>query len=263
MDFNRQDPSAVRAACRGGQWASPTAGLAPGFAQANLVILPAADAFDFLRFCQRNPKPCPVLEVLDVGDPEPRLSAPGADVGTDLPRYRVYRAGELAEERTEVASLWRKDLVAFLIGCSFTFETPLLTAGVPVRHIECGCNVPMYRTHVACTRAGRFHGPLVVSMRPVPAPLVATAVSVTAQMPSMHGAPVHVGAPELLGISDLGRPDWGEPVPIHPGEVPVFWACGVTPQAVALAAGVELMITHAPGHMFITDWTDQQVLSRQ
>lgn len=254
-------PKQVWSACRSGQWDRPTAGLAPGFAQANLVILPGEDAFDFLRFAQRNPKPVPILEVLDMGDPEPKLTAPGADLLTDLPRYRVYRDGQLTEERTEIRDLWRSDLVAFLIGCSFTFEKPMLDAGLPIRHIECGCNVPMYRTNVACTPAGRFSGPLVVSMRPVPGHLVPKAVTVTARYPAVHGAPVHIGSPEALGIADLSRPDYGDPVPFNPGEVPVFWACGVTPQAVAVNSRVPFMITHAPGHMFVTALTDEQVVS--
>lgn len=246
-------PAEVREACRHGRWRGPTAGLAPGHVQANLVVVPLADAFDFMRFCQRNPQACPLIEVLDPGDPEPRLSAPGADVRTDLPRYRVYRGGTLAAEADDIRGLWREDLVAFLIGCSFTFDEALRAAGIPVRHVELGVNVPMYRTRLPCAPAGRFRGPLVVSMRPIPAGLVARAVEVTARLPHAHGAPVHVGAPEALGIADLDRPDWGDPVPVYPGEVPVFWACGVTPQAVALHCGVELMITHAPGHMFVTD----------
>jgi uncharacterized protein YcsI (UPF0317 family) len=252
-------PREVWNACRTGGWDRPTPGLAPGFAQANLVMLPVEEAFDFLRFAQRNPKPCPVLEVLDAGDPEPRLTAPGADLRTDLPRYRVYRDGVMTEERTEISDLWRGDLVSFLIGCSFTFEQPMLDAGLPIRHIECGCNVPMYRTNRACVPAGRFSGPLVVSMRPIPAAQVALAVTVTARFPGVHGAPVHIGAPEALGISDLGSPDWGDPVPVKPGEVPVFWACGVTPQAVAINSRPRFMITHAPGHMFVTAMTDDQV----
>jgi uncharacterized protein YcsI (UPF0317 family) len=174
-----QTPHEVWSACRTGQWTQPTPGLAPGYAQANLVILPQADAFDFLRFAQRNPKPCPILEVLEPGDPEPKLTAPGADLRTDLPRYRIYREGVLTEERTEIQGLWRDDLVAFLIGCSFTFEQPLLDGGIPVRHIECGCNVPMYRTNRDCIPAGCFAGPVVVSMRPIPAHLVARAVTIT------------------------------------------------------------------------------------
>lgn len=251
---------AARAAIRAGQWTGPTAGLAPGFTQANLVVLPQSAAFDFLRFCIRNPKPCPVLDVTDPGSPHPDAAwAAAADLRTDVPRYRVYREGRLIEEPSDLLHWWRDDLVAFLLGCSFTFERALLAAGVPVRHLECGCNVPMYRTNRPCRPAGRFQGPLVVSMRPIPADLVPRAVQVTARYPAVHGAPVHIGDPAALGISDLARPDYGDPVPVNPNEVPVFWACGVTPQAVALTSQVPLMITHAPGHMFITDRLDEEL----
>jgi uncharacterized protein YcsI (UPF0317 family) len=245
--------AAARLAARTGAHRGPTAGLAPGHTQANLVVLPEADAFDFLRFCLRNPKPCPVLEVTEPGSPEPAETAPGADLRTDLPRYRVYRDGELADEPDEVGALWRDDLVAFLIGCSFTFERALLAEGLPVRHVEQGVNVPMYRTCRACRPAGRFDGPLVVSMRPMTPEQAIRATQITSRYPSVHGAPVHVGAPEQLGIADLAQPDYGDPVELRDGEVPVFWACGVTPQAVAVASRPELMITHAPGHMFVTD----------
>lgn len=252
---------ALRAQIRAGAWTGPTAGQAPGMAQANLVVLPAEAAAEFAAFCAANPKPCPVLEVTAPGDPVPHALAPDADLRTDLPAYRVYRDGQLVEERRTITDLWRDDLVAFLIGCSFTFEQGLLDAGVPVRHIELGRNVPMYRTTQPCAPAGRFSGPLVVSMRPIPAALVDTATAVTAQYPRMHGAPVQVGDPAALGIRDLQAPDYGDPVPIAPGEVPVFWACGVTPQAVALASHVPFMITHAPGHMFVTDRADAEILA--
>jgi len=245
-------PAALRQACRQGAWRRPTAGVCDGFVQANLMVVPAEAAFDFLLFCQRNPKPCPVIEVVEAGRVEPAC-APGADLRTDLPGYRVYRDGRLAEERSEVSGLWRPDLVSFLIGCSFSFEEALAQAGVPLRHVEACSNVPMYRTGVATAPAGRFRGPLVVSMRPVPAALVPLAVQVTGRFERVHGAPVHVGEPAALGIADLGRPDWGDPVEIRQGEVPVFWACGVTPQAAALASQLPFCITHAPGHMFVTD----------
>ncbi|HEU4381956.1 MAG TPA: putative hydro-lyase [Anaeromyxobacteraceae bacterium] len=248
-------PAEVRAACRSGSLDRPTAGLARGFVQANLVAVPAEAAFDFLLFCQRNPKPCPVIEVVEAGRVEPRC-APGADLRTDLPRYLVYRGGRLDEERTEVRSLWREDLVSFLLGCSFSFEEALQDAGVPLRHLTTGSNVSMYRTGLATEPAGRFRGPLVVSMRPIPAALVARAVQVTARFERVHGAPVHVGEPSALGIADLARPDYGDPVEIRPGEVPVFWACGVTPQAAAVASRLPFCITHAPGHMFATDLTN-------
>ncbi|HET9015332.1 MAG TPA: putative hydro-lyase [Thermomicrobiaceae bacterium] len=246
-------PAEVRQLARRGDLTTPTAGLAPGFAQANLVILPRDLAYDFLLFCQRNPKPCPLLEVTDVGSPEPRRLAPGADLRTDLPRYRIYHQGDLVGEPTEIVDLWDDRLVGFLLGCSFTFEAPMVDAGIPIRHLTGGRNVPMYRTHRACVPAGVFDGPLVVSMRAVPATQVAEAVTISARFPGVHGAPVHVGDPAGLGITDLSRPDWGDPPIVEPGDVPVFWACGVTPQAVAMSTRPELMITHAPGHMFVTD----------
>jgi len=243
----------LRESIRCGEWAEPTAGLAPGHTQANLVVLPESHAYEFLLFCTRNPKPCPVLEVCDAGDPVPRDLAPGADLRTDVPRYRVYRDRHLGEEVTDVRALWSDDLVAFLIGCSFTFERALLQSGVPVRHVEEGRNVPMYRTSVPCRPAGRFSGPLVVSMRPMAPAEAIRATQITSRFARVHGAPVHVGDPEAIGVSDLDEPDYGDPVTVKPGEVPVFWACGVTPQAVAVASGPPLMITHAPGHMFVTD----------
>lgn len=249
----RTTPAAVRALARGGGLDRHTAGLAPGYAQANLAILPRDLAYDFLLFCQRNPKPCPLLDVTDPGSPEPLLVAPGADLRTDLPRYRVYRRGMLVDEPTSIVDLWRDDLVSFLLGCSYTFEAPMVEAGIPVRHLSCGRNVPMYRTNRACVPSGQFAGPLVVSFRAVPADQVARAVQVTSRFPAVHGAPVHIGDPQGLGIADLATPDWGDPPVIEPGDVPVFWACGVTPQAVAMTVKPELMITHSPGHMFVTD----------
>ena len=235
---------------------APSSGVAPGFAQANLVVLPREWAFDMLLFAQRNPRPVPLLDVTDPGSWRTPL-APGADLRTDLPRYRVWRDGELVDEPTDVVDLWDDDLVAFLIGCSFTFEAALLDAGVPVRNIEQGRNVSMYRTNVDCRPAGRLSGPLVVSMRPVPGALVVTAVQVTGRMPEVHGAPVHVGPPASLGIRDLTAPDFGDPVQPAEGDVPVFWACGVTPQAALVASRPPFAITHAPGHMFVTDVADE------
>lgn len=252
-------PREVRKQIREGKWRKPTAGLAPGYVQANLVVLPRDVAYDFLLFAQRNPKPCPIIEVTDVGSPEPRLSAPEADLRTDVPGYRIYRQGELAREATNLLDVWTQDLVAFLLGCSFTFETALLQAGVPVRHIEEGKNVPMFITAMPCHPAGMFHGPLVVTMRPIPAPLVSRAVQISGRYPGVHGSPVHIGDPSVIGIRDLGRPDFGDPVSIHPGETPVFWACGVTPQAVAMQVKPPLMLTHAPGYMFITDLLNEEM----
>jgi uncharacterized protein YcsI (UPF0317 family) len=246
-------PGEARARFREGL-VTPTAGWSAGYAQANLLALPRTLAFDFLLFAQRNPKPCPLLDVLDAGE----VSGPilDGDVRTDLPAYRVFVDGELVAETPDARPWWREDLVSFLIGCSFTFEAALQDAGVPVRHLEQGGNVPMYRTTRRCRPAGSLAGPLVVSMRPVPADLVADAVRVTSRYPAVHGAPVHVGDPAALGIGDLATPDFGDPVEVRPGEVPVFWACGVTPQAVVAESRPPLAITHAPGHMLVTDRRD-------
>jgi len=252
-------PQAVREAARAGTLTGQTSGLAPGYAQANLVVLPRELAPDFLLFCQRNPKPCPLLDVTEPGDPVPRRAAPQADLRTDLPAYRVWKDGQLIAEPGHLMSLWRDDFVAFVIGCSFTFEGALLRAGVPVRHIHRGCNVPMYRTNIACEPAGVFHGPLVVSMRPMRPADAIRAIQITSRYPAVHGAPVHLGFPENLGITDLSRPDFGDPVPIEPGEIPVFWACGVTPQSVVMAARPPLVITHSPGCMLLTDLRDEEL----
>jgi uncharacterized protein YcsI (UPF0317 family) len=243
----------VRRACREGAWSGPTCGLAPGYSQANLVILPRDWAFDFLLFCQRNPQPCPLIEVTEPGSWTPQRSAPGADLRSDLPRYRVWRDGALVDEPADIHRYWQADFVSFLIGCSFTFETALLKAGLPVRHLELQRNVPMYRTNRPCVPAGRFSGPLVVSMRPYRPADAIRAVQVSAAFPGSHGPPVHLGFPEQLGIADLDHPDYGEAVPVQADELPVFWACGVTPQAALAAAQPPIAITHSPGCMFLTD----------
>jgi uncharacterized protein YcsI (UPF0317 family) len=243
----------VRRAARNGLLTSPTPGLAPDFVQANLVIVPKDLAFDFLLFCQRNPKPCPLLDVTEPGDPTPRNLAPEADLRTDLPGYRIYRQGELVDEVTDVTPYWQSDLVSFLIGCSFTFENALLVAGLPIRHIQQGRNVPMYRTNIDCQPAGRFHGPMVVSMRPMTPAQAIQATNICARFPQSHGSPIHFGDPTAIGIHNLAHPDYGEAVDIFPGEIPVFWACGVTPQAVAVASRLPFLITHKPGHMFVSD----------
>ena len=246
-------PAEVRAQIRGGEWRDVTGSLAPGYVQTNLVILPKDLAFDFLLFCQRNRRPCPLLEVLEPGCVEPTELAPGADLRTDLPKYRVFRDGDLIGEEDDIRSLWRDDLVSFLLGCSFTFDTPLREAGIPTRHLEQGKGFSVYVTDIPTDPAGAFSGPLVVSMRPVHRDQLVRAVQVTSRFPSVHGAPVHIGDPSAVGIKDIGRPDYGEPIEFRNGEVPVFWACGVTPQEVALKSKPPLMITHSPGHMFITD----------
>ncbi|MCK6258249.1 putative hydro-lyase [Fictibacillus sp. KIGAM418] len=258
MAHSHIKPEEAREMIRSNRWNKPTSGVANGYTQANLVILPKELAFEFLLFCQRNPKPCPVLDVTEPGSPIPELAAPSADLRTDLPGYRIYREGKLAEEVREITSYWKNDMVAFLLGCSFSFEKALLQNNITVRHIEEKCNVPMYKTNIDCVKAGRFEGPMVVSMRPIPEKDVVRAVQVTSRFPSVHGAPVHIGHPEAIGIGNLDSPDFGDRVTIKEGEVPVFWACGVTPQAVAMNVKPELVITHSPGHMFITDWTDEK-----
>ncbi|MFO0826042.1 MAG: putative hydro-lyase [Gemmataceae bacterium] len=224
--------------------------------QANLVMLPRDWAFDFLLFCQRNPKPCPLLDVTEPGDPEPKNIAPGSDLRTDLPGYRVWKNGELIEEPAEITKYWRDDLVSFVIGCSFTFENALLAAGVPVRHIDQNVNVPMYRTNIPCKPAGRFSGPLVVSMRPLTPAQAVKATQICSRFPRAHGAPVHLGDPAAIGIRDVSKPDFGDPVEIRAGELPVYWACGVTPQASLMQAKPPFAITHKPGQMFVTDVRD-------
>lgn len=257
LDVAALTPAEARLRFRDGM-VTPTAGWSRGFAQANLLALPRDLAYDFLLFTQRNPKPCPVLDVLDAGE----VSGPilDGDVRTDIPAYRVYVDGELVEETPDAREWWREDLVSFLVGCSFTFEAALMEEGVPVRHVEQGVNVPMYRTSRRCRPAGSMSGPLVVSMRPVPAAQVADAVRITSRYPAVHGAPVHVGDPAALGIDDLGTPDFGDAVEVREGEVPVFWACGVTPQAAVMESRPPLAISHAPGHMLVTDARDSSYL---
>jgi uncharacterized protein YcsI (UPF0317 family) len=254
-----KNPKQLRKLIRAGQLVTPTCGLAPGYTQANLVILPRELAFDFLLFCQRNPKPCPVLEVLEPGISEPAFTAPGADIRIDVPLYRIYRDGVLLSEEEDIMNYWGDRLVSFLIGCSFTFETALTRAGIPLRHLKEGKNVSMFVTNVPTSPAGMFSGPLVVTMRPIPGESVIRAIQITSRFPGVHGAPVHIGEPVKIGIKDLTRPDYGDPVDVKENEVPVFWACGVTPQAVALKSRLPLMITHSPGYMFITDLLDEDL----
>ncbi len=254
-----KDPGEVRALIRRGELMRPTAGLAPDYGQANLVVLPEEMAFDFLLFCQRNPRACPILEVLEPGRHEPTVAARAADLRVDLPLYRIYRHGELQAEETDVTRYWHEGLVAFLLGCSFTFESALIRAGIPLRHIEEGKNVAMYVTSIEARPAGVFSGPVVVSMRPIPESKVVRTIQVTSRFPAAHGAPLHIGGPRKIGISDIEHPDYGEYVEIMNDEVPVFWACGVTPQAVAVKSRPPLMITHSPGHMFVTDIPNEEL----
>jgi uncharacterized protein YcsI (UPF0317 family) len=249
----------LRSDIRSGRFTAQTSGKAGGYVQANLVVVPKSASFDFLLFCQRNQKPCPLLEVVEAGSVEAKRLAPGSDLRKDVPRYRVFRDGKMTEEREDVTDLWRDDFVSFLLGCSFSFEKPLLDVGLEVRNITVGCNVPMYRTNIPTRSAGVFQGPLVVSMRPFTPEKAITAALVTGGFPEVHGAPVHQGDPGAIGIADIAKPTYGDAVPIREGEIPVFWACGVTPQEALLRAKLPLAITHAPGHMFVSDIREEDL----
>ena len=259
IDFSQATPTELRSMIRKNEWIKPTAGMANGYAQANLAILKKEHAFDFLLFCQRNPKSCPLLDVTEIGSPVPKFAAEAGDIRSDIPKYRIYKYGELVEEVTDISDYWEDDMVGFLIGCSFTFEHALLNNDIPIRHIEEECNVPMYKTNIPCIDAGIFHGNMVASMRPIPQKDVVRAAQVTSRFPAVHGGPIHIGNPEAIGISSITQPDFGDAVTIREGEVPVFWACGVTPQSIAMETKPAIMITHAPGHMFITDIRDEKL----
>ena len=250
---------AVRLACRSRALNRSTAGVAPGYVQGNLAILPQELAADFLRFCQQNPKPCPIIGVSEVGDP--RIPALGLDldIRTDVPGYRVWKNGDLVDETADVSAWWRDDLVSFVLGCSFSFEQALIEDGLPMRHMASGTTVPMYRTNIGCMPAGSFWGPMVVSMRPLTPAHAIRAVEITSRFPAVHGAPIHIGLPELIGIEDLAKPDYGDCVEVRSDELPVFWACGVTPQAVIAAAKPSFAITHTPGRMLVTDLQNSQL----
>jgi uncharacterized protein YcsI (UPF0317 family) len=254
----KENPSGLRNLIRKGEWRGPTSGLAPGYVQANLVMLPREQAFHFLLFCVRNPKPCPVLDVLEPGQVEPGIG-PGADLRTDLPKYRVYEHGIFKAEVEEVTSLFHEEMVSFLLGCSFSFEAAMMAAGLPIRNVEEGKNVSMYVTNLPCAPAGPFSCPLVVSMRPLTPEQAVRAVQVTTRFHLTHGAPVHMASPEAIGIKDLNMPEFGDAVTLRPGEIPVFWACGVTSTLAAISASLPLVITHAPGHMFVSDLRDEHL----
>lgn len=260
MDYANISASEARQLIRAGQWKRPTTGLALGHVQANLVILPQSWAEEFALFCRLNQQAAPLLDVTAPGNPHPMKVAPDADIRTDVPHYRVYHEGQLVEEEPEdIQSLWQQDFVAFLLGCSFSAERALIEQGIRLRHLEQGKNVAMYRTSIPCTATPRFHGPLVVSMRPMLETHLDRVVEITSHYPLAHGAPVHIGDPTALGISDLTHPDWGDAVSIEDDEVPVFWACGVTPQTIIMEVKPEIAIAHSPGHMFITDWPDTAI----
>jgi uncharacterized protein YcsI (UPF0317 family) len=256
-DAHRQlrelDPAATRAAIRAGRYAAHTAGLGAGYLQTNVAILPSAYALDFMRYCQRNPKPCPLVGVSETGDPMMRTLGADIDIRTDLPAYNIYRDGRLAGSATDITDLWTDDMVAFAIGCSFTFEDTLVKAGIPLWHIENDTTVPMFRSSIDTVPAGPFSGKMVVSMRYIDRDRVEEVAAISRRFPLAHGGPVHVGDPAAIGIADPARPDWGEPAPAAEGQVPMFWACGVTPQVAIEAARAPICITHKPGHMLITD----------
>lgn len=249
----RATPAEARRIIRSGAFQAPTSGLCPGYAQANLIVLPKEQAYDFLLFAQRNPKPCPLLEVTEVGAREATICATDCDIATDFPKYRIYRHGELVEETADVAAYWRDDFVSFVIGCSFSFESELVEAGIEMRHNTIGRNVSMYLTDIDCMPAGSMGGKMVMSMRPIPHDQVVKAVQISGAIPKVHGAPMHIGDPAAIGVRDIAHPEFGDPVDIREGEVPVFWACGVTPQSIVMNSKPEFAITHAPGCMLITD----------
>ena len=253
------EPAALRAAIRAGTFDAHTSGQCPGYAQANLAVLPNDYAPEFLRFCQLNPKPCPILGVSDSGDPRIPALGPDVDISTDLCGYVVFKNGEMADEVANLKAVWRDDMVAFAIGCSFSFEEALVEAGIRLRHFEQGCNVAMYRTNIPTQGAGRFGGPTVVSMRPMKPSDAIRAIQITSRFPNVHGAPIHFGDPAAIGIADIDRPDFGDAVEIRAGEVPVFWACGVTPQSAIRAAKPPLSFTHKPGCMLVTDLRNSQL----
>lgn len=256
-DLKDLTPKEARDLIRENKLNIPTSGISKGHIQGNLAILPKELALDFLIFAQRNPKSCPILDVTNIGDPEAKLVAKGSDLRFDIPKYRIYKKGVLVDEVDNIEEYWNEDMVAFVIGCSFSFESAMLDAGLPVRHIEENHNVPMYLTNIETIPSGIFHGNTVVSMRPIPYNQVVKATTVTARFPSVHGAPLHIGNPEFIGINDINKPDFGDASTIKDGEIPVFWACGVTPQSIAMTSKPDIMITHSPGYMFICDPVDE------
>lgn len=251
--YKDKNPAEVRKLIRQGKITVQTSGMCDGYAQANLCILPKKYAYDFLLFCQRNQQSCPLLEVSDEGSRFLKSSASNCDIAKDVPKYRIWKNGQLAGEYTDVSEFWRDDLVTFVIGCSFSFEAPLIAAGIDVRNVSENHNVPMYLTNIDTKPAGIFSGKMVVSMRPIPYNQIVKATTITARVPKVHGAPIHIGSPEVIGIKDITKPDFGEPSTIKAGEVPLFWCCGVTPQSVVMNSKPDFCITHAPGHMLITD----------
>lgn len=257
--FYNMKPIEVRKLVREEKITGPTTGMCEGYVQANLVILPKKFASDFKVFALNNPKPCPVLEITEEGSPYTKVISKDANITTDIPKYRIYKNGQLVEESLNIKDYWQDDFISFLLGCSFTFESALINAGIEIRHITLGRNVPMYKTSIMCKESGVFKSPMVVSMRPISKEKVEQVVKITERYPNVHGAPIHIGNPNEIGIKDIHNPDYGDSVEIKKGEIPVFWACGVTPQAAAEQAKPDIMITHAPGHMFIADIKNEEL----
>jgi uncharacterized protein YcsI (UPF0317 family) len=252
-------PAEIRRAIRAGKHRRNTAGIAPGYVQGNVCILPQEYADDFREFCERNPKPCPLLAVSEPGEPRLPTLGEDLDIRTDVPAYRIFRDGKQERDVSSLRELWRDDLVTFVLGCSFSFEEALMQAGLSLRYVEQGRNVPMFRTSVDTVPAGRFRGKLVVSMRPFKPADAIRAIEITSRYPRVHGSPVHIGLPEAIGIENLAEPWAGDPTEVRADELPVFWACGITPQSVVLDARPSLCITHSPGHMLITDLTNDSL----
>lgn len=250
--LNEKSPVEMREAIRKGEFSEDTSNLTPGRVQANLVIVKQEIAFDFLAFCNANPIPCPVIEVTRPGDPVPKISAPGSDIRTDVGSYRVFKYGKLIDECHDIKKYWDYTMVAFLIGCSFSFDWILRNEKIPLRHIEENCTVPTYITNIKLNKVGIFKGTMVTTMRPFNSENAIKAIKITSRYPKVHGAPIHIGFPEQIGVN-LNKPDFGSKVNIKNGEIPLFWGCGVTPQVVAIQSGVDFMITHSPAHMFLTD----------
>ncbi|MEM9062426.1 MAG: putative hydro-lyase [Pseudomonadota bacterium] len=261
-DAMRAQPiSEIRREIRASRYRGQTAGFAPGNLQANLAILGDGFADEFHEFCRINAQPCPLVGVSGRGDPRmPMLG--DIDIRTDIPSYNIYRHGTLEGSVPDISELWTDDMVAFALGCSFTFERALADAGIRMKHIEQNRTVPMYKTNIALKSVGPFSGGMVVSMRPIPRDQVDLAISVTSQYPHAHGAPVHVGEGDAIGVGDIGAPDWGETAEFGEGDVAVFWACGVTPQNVLTEARPPICITHTPGRMLVTDITEDEAKAR-
>ncbi|MCG7339034.1 putative hydro-lyase [Staphylococcus sp. ACRSN] len=259
MDLNNTKPNILRKMISNNELIQNTSGMAKGYVQANVVILPSKYAYDFLKFCFRNPKTCPLLDISERGNTTFPIYGNNADIRSEVGKYRVYEYGQLVDEPKNISHIFNDDMVSFLIGCSFTFEHALLEAGIPIRHIEENHNVPMFVTNIAAHSSGQFSGNITVSMRPMTMTQAIQATEITSHYTAVHGTPIHIGSPNTIGIQNITQPDFGEPVTIKDGEVPVFWGCGVTPQSVALKTRPELMITHSPGHMFITDVLDNQL----